>query len=161
MIENSSIKVEFWLVKADAENLDLEDISKRLNLHTFESSQPKLSKGVLNCTDVEVAVKELRGMTIDTENGPPYKMIKHAYWRTEILYDNSKSVEDAFAELKILLSGKEKDICDLCSKYNLFVDVIVRVYATSQTIPEISLSSNDIAYLASINASLRFDFQLE
>lgn len=47
------------------------------------------------------------------------------------------------------------------TKYNLYADLTVRVFAASNDLPELVLSDSSVAFWASVGAAVSFDFYLD
>lgn len=49
----------------------------------------------------------------------------------------------------------------LCTEYNLYADLTVRVFAASNDLPELVLPDGSVAFWASVGAAVSFDFYLD
>ena len=129
-----------------------------LQITPSRSSYPVLSKGTVRCDDNHTDKDSINGLTIVKEGKQPYSLIINAFWSMEIII-STWSIEDAMCKLIEKLFGKEKIIVDVCKENNLFASVIFRIYATDETLPELSFSKKSIDYLCSLEACVDFDIQ--
>lgn len=155
------IKLVFVLTKNDSADFDRTKITQCLDILPTTTAGPTVSKGSLNSSlSVEQLEKELPGLSIITSS-QPYKILKHAHWSLEMPVIECSGIEEPLDNLKRLLYGKEFAILALCKNYNLSADLIVRVYAESNNMPDISISKDNIAFLSATEMSITFDFCLD
>lgn len=156
------IRPVFLLTKNDSTDFDRDAVTQRLCITPTRTSAPTLSKGKLNCdVDICEVERELTGITILPAAAPPYQMLKHAYWSVELPKIETWSLDEPLRQLEQILRGKEYEILDACKKYNLFADLIIRVFAESNSMPELTLSSKSVSFWASMGVSIGFDFYLD
>lgn len=156
------IRPVFLLTKNDSHDFNRDFVTQRLCIIPSETCAPALSKGTINCTtniyDVE---KELSGITILPATSPPYQVLKHANWSIELPKIESWNLDEPLHQLEQILHGKESEILQICKEYNLSADLIVRVFAESNNMPELTIPSSSVSFWASMGVSIGFDFYLD
>ena len=160
MLKKASFKIIFDLIKSDIQDFDRAEVTKRLNIKPTENDEPKLSKGKVNCDNIKEANKEFVGFTILDGDAPPYKMIKHAFWTLELPKVYSLSVQEPINNLINLLSGKEKELVEICKEFALFARVIICINSNPDALPVLELPAYIISFFALINADVDFNLQL-
>lgn len=162
MANHSQVKLIFILTKNDSTDFDRDAVTQRLCILPSEATAPTLSKGRLNCdADVCEIERELSGITILPAPSPPYQMLKHAYWSVESPKIECWGLEEPLQQLEQILLGKESEVLHVCKEYNLSADLIVRVFAESNNMPELTIPSSSISFWASMGVSIGFDFYLD
>ena len=156
------IRLIFVLTKKDSSDFDRDSVTRHLCINPSKTSAPIVSKGRLNC-DVKIPEieKEFSGLTILSSDSPPYKMIKHSYWSIELPKIESWDLRTPLQQLEKILIGKEHEILKVCRDYDLNADLIVRIFAKSQNMPELTISNDSLSFWTSIGASIGFDFYLD
>ncbi|MBQ9994116.1 MAG: DUF4279 domain-containing protein [Clostridia bacterium] len=148
--------------KKDLNDFDRDAVTHRLSVAPTESSEPKLSKGLVMCeSDIGKVSDELVGLTILPAACPPYRMLKHAFWCIELPQIGSWSLDNPLRQLEEILRGKESEVSCICREYNLSADLIIRVFAKSNDMPELTIPSESVCFWASMGVSIGFDFYLD
>lgn len=156
------IRLVFALTKNDSTDFDRDAVTQRLCLTPSKTCGPMLSKGILySDADIHEVERDLSGITILPAESPPYHMLKHAYWSVELPKMECWSLEEPLSRLEQILSGKECKILSVCEDYNLCADLIVRVFAKSNSMPELTISRSSVSYWASMGVTIGFDFYLD
>lgn len=162
MANHSQMKLIFILTKNDSTDFDRDAVTQRLGIMPSEATAPTLSKGRLNCdADICEIERELSGITILPAPSPPYQMLKHAYWSVESPKIECWGLEEPLQQLEQILLGKESEVLHVCKEYNLSADLIVRVFAESNNMPELTIPSSSVSFWASMGVSIGFDFYLD
>ena len=152
----------FSLTKKDLDDFDREEVTHLLLITPTETSSPMLSKGKVVCgPNIQEISNELTGLTILPAVAPPYQMIKHAYWSIEMPKIESWCLEKPLKQLEHIFFGKESEVLHVCKKYNLSADLIVRVFAESNNMPELTIPSSSVSFWASMGVSIGFDFYFD
>lgn len=155
------IRLIFLLTKNDSTDFDRNSVSRRLCIIPSKESAPTLSKGRLSCdSDIREIERELSGITILPATSPPYQMLKHAYWSIELPKIECWGLDEPLQHLEQILSGKESEITNICKEYNLSADLIVRVFAESNNMPELTIPRSSVSFWASMGVAVGFDFYL-
>ena len=160
-MKKPTFKIELCLTKKDSLDFDRTLVSQLLDKNPTETKPPKISKGRLVCDDLAEAKKDFKGHTIIESPEAPYQYINHAFWCFECNPIETYDLCDAFQEFKSLFNSKIAMIKTVLSDFNLFLDVIIHVYANANDMPIISMSVDDIAFLNDMNAEVSFDFHLD
>lgn len=156
------IRLIFVLTKNDCTDFDRDAVTQRLCIIPSKSSAPILSKGRLSCdADIREIERELSGLTILPATSPPYQMLKHAYWSVELPKIKCWGLDVPLQQLEQIFCGKETKVQDVCKDYDLSADLIIRVFAGSNNMPDLTISSKSISFWASMGASIGFDFYLD
>ena len=162
MANHSQMKLIFILTKNDSTDFDRDAVTRRLCIMPSEATAPTLSKGRLNCDeDICENERELSGITILPASSPPYQMLKHAYWSVELPKIECWELEEPLQQLEQILLGKESEVLHVCKEYNLSADLIIRVFAESNNMPELTIPSSSVSFWASMGVSFDFDFYLD
>lgn len=162
MANQPQIKLIFILTKNDSTDFDRDAVTRRLCIMPSKATAPTLSKGRLNCdADIYEIQRELSGITILPAPSPPYQMLKHAYWCVEWPKIECWGLDEPLQQLEQILLGKESEVLYVCKRFNLSADLIVRVFAESNNMPELRIPSNSVSYWASMGVSIGFDFRLD
>lgn len=158
----SQIRLVFILTKNDGGDFDRDAVTQHLCIAPTNTAAPALSKGTLTCSaDIGEIEKDLPGISIIPAASPPFRMLKHAFWSIESPKIECLDLGEPLRWLEQLLSGKEADILYICEKYNLSADLIVRVFAEANNMPELIISSSSVSFWAAIGVSIDFDFYLD
>jgi hypothetical protein len=91
----------------------------------------------------------------------PIKEIAQTIWMIRTDKESCKVVSWQFEKLKKNLIGKEKTIKQICHKYNIKVGFSIKVWMENGYKPEMLLTQEIIAFLASINAEVGFDLYID
>lgn len=152
----------FLLTKKDIEDFDRDAVTQLLRLTPTDTRGPELSKGKIMCgPNIQEISSEMIGETIIPAPAPPYQSILHAYWTIELSKIPSWGLEEPLQQLEQMLRGKEAEICRVCEDYNLTADLIVRVFAESFNMPDLTIPNESVSFWASIGATIGFDFYLD
>ena len=156
------IRLIFILTKNDSTDFDRDAVTQHLCIMPSKAAAPTLSKGRLSCdADICEIERELSGITILPASSPPYQMLKHAYWSVELPKIECWGLDKPLQQLEQILLGKESEVLHVCKEYNLSADLIVRVFAESNNMPELTIPSSSVSFWASIGVSIGFDFYLD
>lgn len=156
------IRLVFILTKNDSTDFDRDAVTQRLCIMPSKATAPTLSKGRLNCDmDIGEIENDLSGITILPASSPPYQMLKHAYWSFELPKIECWGLDEPLQQLEQILLGKESEVLRVCKEYNLSADLIVRVFAESNNMPELTIPNNSVSFWASMGVSIGFDFYLD
>lgn len=156
------IRLLFLLTKKDCADFDRDDVTQRLCIIPSKASAPTLSKGRLSCdADIREIEREISGLTILPAASPPYQMLKHAYWSVELPKIECWELDEPLQKLEHILLGKESEVLHVCEDYNLSADLIVRVFAESNNMPDITIPCSSVSFWASMGVSIGFDFYLD
>lgn len=156
------IRPIFSLTKKDVEDFDRDAVTHRLAIVPSETSEPKLSKGTVKCgPNIQEISNEFIGLTILPAPAPPYQMIKHAHWSIELPKIESWCLEEPLQKVEQILYGTETEVRSVCDEYNLRADLILRVFAESNNMPELTIPSKSVSFWASMGVSIGFDFYLD
>ena len=156
------IRLIFILTKNDSTDFDRDAVTQRLCIMPSKEAAPTLSKGRLSCdADIREIERELSGLTILPAASPPYQMIKHAYWSVQLPKIECWGLDEPLQQLEQILFGKESEVLNVCKDYNLSADLIVRVFAESNNMPELTIPSSSVSFWASMGVSIGFDFYLD
>lgn len=159
---NPQIRLIFSLTKMDTEDFNRAYVTKSLRITPTESNAPMLSKSrIINMPNPEIAEHELIGISILPSLSPPYQMLQHAYWSIDFLKKERWRLADALYEFEQTFREKEENILSIFKNNNLRADLFVRVFAESCNMPDLSIPDSSIAFLASMKASVSFDFYLD
>lgn len=153
----------FVLTKNDCNDFDRDVVSTLLNVNSSKSSAPTISKGritntVSNCKDVQ---KEISGITILTDNGPPFKFIKHASWSFSVSQNKCLSLTDVLSQMEATFSAKESIVRKICIDWNLKADLIIQITAPSDNLPVLDIPNASISFWASMGANIVFECYLD
>lgn len=162
MQKKPKIRPIFLLTKNDRNDFNRDSVTHRLCIVPTQTCAPTLSKGTLSCdTDIQEVEKELSGITILPAESPPYQILKHANWSIELPQIESWSLDEPLRQLEQILHRKESEVLQVCTDYNLSADLIVRVFAESNNMPELTIPSSSVSFWASMGVSIGFDFYLD
>lgn len=154
------IRVIFSLIKNDDLDFDREAVTEQLKITPTESRGPKLSKGRMVCPKTEDDLT-LAGITVLKVSPPPYCYILHACWNIELPKISSWNVEDPLQRLEKILEDRQLLVRNVCKQYDLYADLVIRVFADSNNMPEVTLSSKSLLFWASMGVNIDFDFYLD
>lgn len=162
-MENTpQIRLIFTLTKNDSNDFDRDDVTRRLGITPSKTSEPIVSKGKIFCeSDIHEVECELPGITILPTEKLPYQMLLHAHWSVELPKIKCWELSEPLEQLEKLFMGKELDVLNVCKEYNLSADMIVRVFAESNNMPELRVDYSSLSFWASMGVSLNFDFYLD
>lgn len=156
------IRPIFSLTKKDVEDFDRDAVTHRLAIVPTETSEPKLSKGTVTCgPNIQEISKEFIGLSILPAPAPPYQMIKHAHWSIKLPKIKCWDLEEPLQKVEQILYGTEIKVRSVCDEYNLRADLILRVFADSNNMPELTIPSSSVSFWASMGVSIGFDFYLD
>ena len=156
------IRPIFSLTNKDVEDFDRDAVTRRLAISPSETSEPKLSKGTVNCgPNIQEISKEFIGLSILPAPAPPYQMIKQAQWTIELPKIKGWDLEKPLQEIEQILDGTGTEVRSICDEYNLRADLILRVFAESSNMPELTIPSSSVSFWASMGVSIGFDFYLD
>lgn len=162
MVNTPQIRLIFVLTKNDSSDFDRDAVSRLLCISPSETSAPRLGKGRLYCdADLPENEKELSGVTLLPAAEPPYQMLLHAAWSFELPKQESWTLEEPLQQLEQLLTGKEAVLLQVCKDHDLSADLIVRVFAEANNMPDLTIPGSSLSFWASINAAVSFDFYLD
>lgn len=83
--------------------------------------------------------------------------LAHDLWVLSTDKEHNNSVSNYLQKLADLISGREEKIVEVCSQYNLEVNIEIVIHMDSISGPEIVLSKELMRLFASINAEVGFD----
>lgn len=156
------IRLIFFLTKNDSTDFDRDGVTQRLHIMPTKSCSPTYSKGRLCCdADICEIEGELSGLTILPAPSSSYQILKHAYWSIELPKIECWGLDEPLQQLEQILLGRESEVLHVCEEYNLSADLIIRVFAESNHMPELAISSSSVSFWASMGASIGFDFYLD
>jgi len=156
------IRPIFSLTKKDVEDFDRDAVTHRLAIVPSETSEPKLSKGTVNCgSNIQEISNEFIGLTILPAPSPPYQMMKHAHWSIQLPKIECWDLEEPLQKIEQILCGAEMEVRNVCEEYHLRADLILRVFAESNNMPELTIPSSSVSFWASMGVSIGFDFYLD
>lgn len=156
------IRLIFLLTKNDCADFDRDAVTHCLGIMPSTSTAPTVSKGKLNSfSEIHELEHELSGFTILPAQSPPYKMIKHACWSIELPKLECWDLEEPLQRMEQILSGKENKVLSVCKEYNLSADLLVRIFAESNCMPDLTIPSSSVSFWASMGVSIGFDFYLD
>ena len=156
------IRSIFLLTKIDSSDFNRDDVTYRIGVQPTATSAPSLSKGKLcNPFDIQRITEELQGITILCAENPPYPMLKHAYWSIETPKIECWNLKDSLQQLACVLHGKELEISEICNTYRLYADLIIQVFASSDNMPQLFISNEELKFWTSTGAKIGFDFYLD
>lgn len=153
------IKASFSLIKKDGADFDREAVSRLLDLTPTCSQPPEPGKGLLYADGPEPGA-DLPGPTVLPADRPPYAYLKNAAWELELPREKSWSARETLRALAGRLAGKSGQVRALCEAFDLFA-LELTLYADANTLPEVGLSSRDMAFWAEMGAEVRFAFYLD
>ncbi len=155
------IRLIFLLTKNDCADFDRDAVTHFLGIMPSISTAPTVSKGRLNSVaEIHELEQELSGFTILPAQSPPYKMIKHACWSVDLDKMECWDLEEPLQKMEQLFSGKENKVLSVCKEYNLSADLLVRIFAETNCMPELTIPSGSVSFWASMGVSIGFDFYL-
>ena len=161
-MEMPIIRLVFMLTKNDCLDFDRESVSCRLCITPTQTNAPAISPGRLNCDgNIHDMEKDLPGFTIIPAESPPYKMLRHAYWSVELPKMKCWGLDAPLRQMEKIFAGKESEAFCICKEYNLSADLIVRVFAESNNMPELTIPHSSVSFWASTGATIQFDFYLD
>lgn len=156
------IRLVFVLTKKDCNDFNRESVTRRLGILPSKTSAPTISKGRLSCdVDIYEIEEDLSGISILPAEAPPYRMMKHAFWSIETPKIECWGLDKPLKRIEQILVGKEAELLLVCKDYNLSADLIVRVFAESNNMPELAISNDSLTFWTSLGASIGFDFYLD
>jgi len=145
--KNAEISITFCLSGKFGIEVDLNEISERLNLAPARARTP---------IDWPEAIKNPKNELPD-EYKPKYT------WDYDVQYKECKAVSIRFEELLETLRGKEKIINELKERFALKASFLVSIHAQHDqcNLPEVFLTQEIITFVASIGAEIGFDMYLD
>lgn len=156
------IRAVFTLTKIDLDDFNRDKVTRLLRINPTETSGPTLSKGRVVCDpNIQEISNRLTGLTIISAIQPPYQMMKHAFWSIEMPKIECWGLDEPLQQLERIFLGKESELLHICNDYKLSAELIIRVFAESNDMPDLTLSSSSVSFWASIGASIGFDFYLD
>lgn len=156
------IRLIFLLTKNDCADFDRDAVTHCLGIMPSMSTAPTVSKGRLNSVaEIRELEQELAGFTILPAQSPPYKMIKHACWSIDLPKIECWNLEEPLQKMEQLFSGKENKVLSVCKEYNLSADLLIRIFAESNCMPELTIPGGSVSFWASMGVSIGFDFYLD
>lgn len=156
------ISIILLLTKQDISDFDRNGVTQYLHIVPTETSEPKLGAGKVSYnSDMQEILSELKGVTMLPLSESTYQILKHAYWCLELKKIKSWKVEEALQKMEDIIKGKELQIKNVCQKYNLNSELIIRVYAELEEMPEISIVNSKIVYWAQLGVDVCFDFYMD
>jgi len=87
--------------------------------------------------------------------------VAHTFWKWETMREKSYAVSNQMEEMLQSISGKEKRINELCKKYKLETIIVIIIHMRRNNPPEMVLSKEIVAFIASINAEIGFDMYID
>lgn len=91
----------------------------------------------------------------------PVEEFAHTSWKMDTEKESCNVISLQFNKIVKLLIGKESIINQLCSEYNITIRFVVSVFMVNGDMPEMVLTKEIIAFLASINAEVGFDLYID
>jgi hypothetical protein len=91
------------------------------------------------------------------KNDFPLHDFAHSYWALDTGKDSCKAVSWQFEKIMKSLEGKESIIKQICIEHSLITTFVITIYMEDFDRPEISLTNENITFIASINAEVQFD----
>lgn len=162
MAKQPQLKLIFILTKNDCTDFNRDAVTRHLEILPSKESAPVISKGSLICdTDVCEIEKALFGITVPPAPSGPYQMIKHAYWSVELPKKECWELKELLNQMEQIFAKKEAEVINLCKEHNLSANLISRIYAKSNSMPNLSIPSDSISFWASMGVTISFDFYLD
>lgn len=156
------IRPIFSLTKKNVEDFNRNAVTRRLAIVPTKTCGPELSKGAVRCgPNIQEITHQFIGLTILPAPRPPYQMMKHAHWSIELPKIESWDLGEPLQTIELILHGKENEVCNICAEYNLRADLILRVFAESNNMPELTIPSSSVSFWSSMGVSIGFDFYLD
>lgn len=149
------VRIIFVLTKKNSDDFDYNAVTERLGIIPTEVSGPMLSKGKISCD------RGMKGITVLPSQEAPYPFVKHAFWSIELPKTDSWSLDDPLHQMEGILAGKEMEIQRICKDYNLEAELVIRIFALSNSMPEIQIASDSISFWNNVGTSINFDFYLD
>lgn len=87
--------------------------------------------------------------------------VKPTYWLFALPKVEALAIDDCMNEMRLMLSGKESAINELCESRGLSADFEVNITAASDELPEIYITSDFNAFAGSINADIGIGMYLD
>ena len=152
----------FILTKKDSTDFDRNVVSRRLGIIPTKTCPPTVSPGkLLSEIDPAEFQREYSGLTVLPAAAPPYTIIKNAFWCLELPRMHSWDVAAPLHRLEELLKGRGKEVALLCKEYELTAELILRVYAESNDLPVMALSSESVSFWSKMGAGIQLDLYLD
>lgn len=156
------IGVTFVLTKRDTLDFERHMVTQRLKIIPTKTEEPTLSKGTVKCEgNPETVSAEFTGLTVIPYDSRVYRLLKHANWSVTLPRMNSWCITQPLQELERLFYDKQEAVCEICEMYNLHADVIIRIYAQANDMPEVTLSNESISFWAAMGVTIGFEFCLD
>lgn len=154
------IKLEFFLEKLDAEEMEWQAVTDRLGIQPAKRTQPRMSKGTTARPFTKAELETFRfSQAAAGEAG--YHILLHAAWSVTLPKMKTWALEEPMAQMRKRFWGKGSDVRALCAEYRLAASLTVHIYADTNTMPEVELSESDMAFWSSMGATVNFDFALD
>ena len=164
MKQTPQIRLVFTLTKRDDADFDRDAVTRGLGILPTRSCPPTPGKGKVQHCGREIHEPDeqvLPGFTVLPAEAPPYPTLRHAHWSTELPKMDCRALDEPLQQFEKMLRGKEAEVRRLCEEYDLYADLSVRVFAASNDLPELVLPDSRVAFLASVGATVSFDFYLD
>lgn len=156
MQRTPQISAIFCLTKKDANDFDREAVTQRLKVTPTETCGPTVSPGrLLNRNE---SMYDLPGLTPVGQDG---RFVKHAFWSVDIPKISCWSIDEPLQKLESIFNGRESLVRTTCLQNDLCAKLIIRIFADSDHMPEVTLSSKSLLFWASMGADIDFDFYLD
>ena len=140
----SKINIWFSLI---GKNVDLDEITDRLGINPTH---------VRTLDDWPEAIK-------NPKNDLPDELQPRYIWQVDIEYETNRLVRDRFDVMLRLMTDKTEIINELKKKFSLKASFTVGIHAQhdQHNMPEVFLTQEIIAFVASIGADIGFDMYLD
>lgn len=128
------IGVKFFITGEDHKDFDLDEVTAKLGIEPTRTQKQEV----------------LRNGTV-----------KPTYWLFALPKVEALAIDDRMNEMRLLLSGKESAINELCEIRGLSADFEVNITAASDELPEIYITSDFLAFAGESNADLGIAMYLD
>lgn len=128
------IGVKFFITGEDHKDFDLDEVTAKLGIEPTRTQKQEV----------------LRNGTV-----------KPTYWFFALPKVEALAIDDRMNEMRLLLSGKESAINELCEIRGLSADFEVNITAASDELPEIYITSDFLAFAGELNADLGIAMYLD
>lgn len=128
------IGVNFFISGVNDQDFDLDEVTAKLGIEPTRTQKQEV----------------LRNGTV-----------KPTYWLFALPKVEALAIDDRMNEMRLLLSGKESAINELCEIRGLSADFEVNITAASDELPEIYITSDFLAFAGELNADLGIAMYLD
>ena len=142
--KNPEIKISLSLVGQSGEILDLDELTKHLDIMPTKTRTLDDWPETIKQPKIEL----------------PDWLRPRCVWKVELEYEECLAVHFRFEEMVSILRGKEKAINLLSKELHLKAYFTVAIAAHHDRMPDMSLTKENIEFIASIGAEVGFDMYL-